>query len=116
MEFIRICRANFGKRLKERYKLINPMRCRRVKRTGMDVCCLNREALFSSETEDYRIPPEPEENQQVTDTFLAEHPDFSRESFVLPGPLGKTEGQITLWPHCHGTDGFYICRMRRRAT
>ena len=58
----------------------------------------------------------PEENQQVTDTFLAEHPDFSRESFVLPGPLGKTEGQITLWPHCHGTDGFYICRMRRRAT
>ncbi len=69
MEFIRICRANFGKRLKERYKLINPMRCRRVKRTGMDVCCLNREALFSSETEDYRIPPEPEENQQVALRF-----------------------------------------------
>lgn len=56
----------------------------------------------------------PEENEQVTDAFLAEHPDFSRESFVLPQPVGKTAGQITLWPQRHGTDGFYICRMRRQ--
>ena len=26
---------------------------------------------------------------------------------------GETEGQVTLWPHRHGTDGFYICRMTR---
>lgn len=56
----------------------------------------------------------PEENEQVTDAFLAEHPDFSRESFVLPLPVGKTDGQLTLWPQRHGTDGFYICRMRRQ--
>lgn len=56
----------------------------------------------------------PEENEQVTDAFLAEHPDFFRESFVLPQPVGETGGQLTLWPQRHGTDGFYICRMRRQ--
>ncbi len=55
----------------------------------------------------------PEENQQVTDAFLAEHTDFSRESFTLPAPVGETDGQVTLWPQRHDTDGFYICRMRR---
>ena len=33
--------------------------------------------------------------------------------FSLSGPVGETEGQVTLWPHRHGTDGFYICRMKR---
>ena len=56
----------------------------------------------------------PEENEQVTDTFLAEHPDFSRESMSLPEPADGTSGQVTLWPQRHGTDGFYICRMKRR--
>lgn len=57
----------------------------------------------------------PEENQQVTEAFLAETPAFVRVPFDLPEPAGKTEGEITLWPHRHGTDGFYICRMMRRA-
>ena len=56
----------------------------------------------------------PEENEQVTDTFLAEHSEFCREGFTLPEPVGETEGQLTLWPQRHGTDGFYICRMTRR--
>lgn len=55
----------------------------------------------------------PEENEQVTDAFLAQHPDFSMEPFSLPA--GETDGRITLWPQRHGTDGFYICRMRRQA-
>ena len=56
----------------------------------------------------------PEENQGVTDAFLAERPDFRREGFVLSGPAGECEeGQATLWPHREGTDGFYICRLRR---
>jgi len=55
----------------------------------------------------------PEENEQVTEAFLAEHSAFSRES--LPAPIGETGGQVTLWPQRHGTDGFYICRMRRQA-
>ena len=33
--------------------------------------------------------------------------------FSLSGPVGETEGQVTLWPHRHDTDGFYICRMKR---
>ena len=57
----------------------------------------------------------PEENQQVTDAFLAEHPEFFRENIALPEPVGETDGQLTLWPQRHGTDGFYICRMRRQA-
>ena len=56
----------------------------------------------------------PEENEQVADAFLAEHPEFSRESFTLPEPVGKTDGQLTLWPQRHDTDGFYICRMKRK--
>ncbi len=55
----------------------------------------------------------PEENEQVTDAFLAEHPAFARTPFRLPDPAGETDGQITLWPQRHGVDGFYICRMRR---
>ena len=50
----------------------------------------------------------------MANAFLAEHPDFSRESFTLPAPVGTTDGQLTLWPQRHGTDGFYICRMKRK--
>ena len=56
----------------------------------------------------------PEENQQVTDAFLAEHSEFSRESFVLPDGREISEGQITFWPQRDDVDGFYICRMKRR--
>ena len=57
----------------------------------------------------------PEENEQISDAFLAEHPEFVREAVVLPQPVGETNGQLTLWPQRHDTDGFYICRMKRRA-
>ena len=57
----------------------------------------------------------PEENEQVTDAFLAEHDDFYKEPFTLPVPVGTTDGSLTLWPQRHGTDGFYICRMKRKA-
>ena len=55
----------------------------------------------------------PEENGQVVDGFLSGHPEFSRETFTLPAPMGEQPGELTLWPHRHGTDGFYICRLRR---
>ena len=55
----------------------------------------------------------PEENQQVVETFLSAHPEFAPEEFSLP--VGAVpDGQITLWPQRHQTDGFYICRLRRR--
>ena len=55
------------------------------------------------------------ENEDVTDGFLSHHPDFVREAFSLPQPIGTVGGQITLWPQRLGTDGFYICKMRRQA-
>ena len=56
----------------------------------------------------------PEENEQVTQAFLAEHSDFALKPFELPQPVGKSDGSLTLWPQRHDTDGFYICRMTRR--
>lgn len=55
------------------------------------------------------------ENESVTGVFLRENPQFSREAFDLPFIVGDCHvpcGEITLWPHIHGTDGFYICKMR----
>lgn len=54
----------------------------------------------------------PEENGHVTDGFLAAHPEFIKEPFTLP-IVGDCPGDVTLWPHRTGTDGFYICRLRR---
>ena len=55
----------------------------------------------------------PEENEQVTDAFLGQHTDFTKDAFELSAPVGKTDGSLTLWPQRHETDGFYICRMKR---
>ena len=56
------------------------------------------------------------ENEDVVEAFLASHPDFSPEGFTLPGPAGEVpEGMLTLWPQRHGTDGFFIAKLRRRA-
>ena len=54
----------------------------------------------------------PEENEKVVEKFLEENSNFSLESFTLPG-IGETAGYVTLLPHIHGTDGFFICRLRR---
>ena len=55
----------------------------------------------------------PEENRQVVDAFLREDGRFALEPFALDGPVGETEGDVTLWPHRHQTDGFYICKLRK---
>ena len=57
----------------------------------------------------------PEENERVVDRFLRTEPAFDRKPFVLPAPIGAAaDGQITLWPQRQGTDGFYICTLRRK--
>lgn len=54
------------------------------------------------------------ENEDVIFDFLSEHNEFSAESFTLPEPIGEAEsGMLTLYPHIHGTDGFFICKLRR---
>ena len=55
------------------------------------------------------------ENEAVADRFLAAHPEFAPEGFLLPGPLGRVEeGRCTLWPQRLGTDGFFLARFRRK--
>lgn len=54
------------------------------------------------------------ENQDVVLDFLGRHPEFRPEPVTLPGPVGElTEGMVTLWPHIHGTDGFFFAKLRK---
>ncbi len=56
------------------------------------------------------------ENEAVVQQFVQEHGEFTLEKLELPGPVGvKEEGYVTLWPHIHGTDGFFIAKLRRNA-
>lgn len=54
----------------------------------------------------------PAENESVTDAFRAAHPAFIPEDFTVGG-LSSTGGRLTLLPHRHGTDGFYLAKFRR---
>jgi 16S rRNA (cytosine967-C5)-methyltransferase len=54
------------------------------------------------------------ENQDVVEDFLRRHPEYRLEGFPLPGPVGQVEeGMLTLWPHIHGTDGFFFAKLRK---
>ena len=56
------------------------------------------------------------ENEQVVEAFLKNHEDFTREPLPLPGIFPKNEtGMLTLIPGQYDTDGFFICRLRRKA-
>ena len=54
------------------------------------------------------------ENEDVADAFQLARGDFSPLPFPLPEPVGGApHGRITLWPHRHGTDGFFLAKFRR---
>ena len=52
----------------------------------------------------------PEENEHVVERFLKEHDDFSPIDFTV-GALASKGGMLTLLPHIHGTDGFFIAKI-----
>ena len=55
------------------------------------------------------------ENEAVVEAFLAEEPQFVREPLPLPDVFPKNAtGILTLVPGEYDTDGFFICRMRRK--
>lgn len=56
----------------------------------------------------------PRENEDVANSFLSSNSEFYTEGFSLPGVGDVRGGMVTLWPHIHGTDGFFICRMKRK--
>jgi 16S rRNA (cytosine967-C5)-methyltransferase len=59
------------------------------------------------------------ENEAIVSQFLADHPDFA----LVPAGKALTEQRIeldmgdylSLWPHRHGTDGFFAAVLERRA-
>lgn len=54
------------------------------------------------------------ENEDVVSRFLEHNEAFKAETFTLPGPVGEVpDGKVTLWPHRHGTDGFFFCKLRK---
>ena len=59
----------------------------------------------------------PEENEQVVEAFLAQHPAFSPRPLPLERCFAQAglpiSHQITLFPQIHGTDGFYIASFLR---
>ena len=58
---------------------------------------------------------EPEENEQVVERFLKQHPEFSRargESSV-PAELTTARGDFQSLPQRHGIDGAYAARLAR---
>lgn len=69
---------------------------------------------------------EPAENEEVVERFLADHPDFVREeigSFLKGRWRWMTQdvvkeiardGYLRLFPHRHGTDGFFAARLRKK--
>ena len=56
-----------------------------------------------------------EENEGMVEKFLHTHPDFTTEPLPLPVPFPKNEsGMLALVPGEYDTDGFFICRLRRK--
>ena len=55
------------------------------------------------------------ENEDVAEAFLREHPEYSAETVHFPENSGIPDGAMTtLLPCDHGTDGFFICKLRRK--
>ena len=55
------------------------------------------------------------ENEAVVNAFLAENHAFCLEPLTLPEGFPKNEtGMLTLIPGVFDTDGFFICRLRRK--
>ena len=55
-----------------------------------------------------------EENEEVVTAFLDAHPEFEAVAFEHPICGVAEQGWITLLPHLHHTDGFFIAKLRRK--
>ena len=54
------------------------------------------------------------ENEDVIRAFLADHPEFSPESICAPPDCPVSGAAVTLLPCLHGTDGFFIAKLRKQ--
>ena len=56
------------------------------------------------------------ENEEIISAFLEAHDEYYLEPLDLPGVFPENEtGMLTLIPGEYDTDGFFICRLRRKA-
>ena len=62
----------------------------------------------------------PEENQNIICAFLEKHPEFSPVDFKISArnpavrDVCSQNGMLTLLPHLHGTDGFFIAKLTKQ--
>lgn len=56
----------------------------------------------------------PSENEEVIGKFLETHPEFEAEDFCV-GKIKSRCGMVTLYPDIHGTDGFFVAKVKRKA-
>jgi len=52
------------------------------------------------------------ENEDVIHSFLKDHPDFTLTGFTC-GDTVCEDGMLTFWPNIHGTDGFFVAKLKR---
>ena len=55
----------------------------------------------------------PDENEENVRRFLDTHPEFTAVDFSFAGGLSSCDGCLTLLPHKHGTDGFFMAKLKK---
>ena len=57
------------------------------------------------------------ENTEMIERFLKKHPEMALDKIESPhisGQITQNEGMIEIFPHIHSSDGFFVCRMKKK--